>query len=216
MQVVQITDTHIRKVEAPHPAAPQQGPLDAVHLSASPGATLAACLSHVTDVLPSETGRTTDLVVMTGDLAHGDLEGGAPYGRLKQILQQGLPDGLPVELLPGNHDRRAPLAAAFPSRPSATAAPSGVSTLAGAAAGGMLQQRWLPPAPGDLTTFARMESCGWLLVGLDSLVEGAGHGALGATQLGWLEQTLARKWQSHARLLPCTCALLTCCCRSAR
>ena len=50
---------------------------------------------------------------------------------------------------------------------------------------------WPPTARGGLATFARLETCGWLLIGLDSLLEGHGHGALGADQCAWLEASLA-------------------------
>ena len=41
--------------------------------------------------------------------------GTAPYARLKEILEAGLPADMPLQLLPGNHDRRGPLTAAFSS-----------------------------------------------------------------------------------------------------
>ena len=46
------------------------------------------------------------------------------------------------------------------------------------------------PGCSSKATFASLESCGWLVVGCDTLVEGAGHGGLGEAQLEWLEGTL--------------------------
>jgi 3',5'-cyclic AMP phosphodiesterase CpdA len=73
--------------------------------------------------------------------------------------------GIPVRAVPGNHDLRAPMLAALPDMVGAT-------------------------AEGHLNIVE--DGFPLVLVGLDTLVEGASHGALCAARLAWLEETLAR------------------------
>jgi Icc protein len=79
----------------------------------------------------------------------------------------------PVLAVPGNHDRRETLLAALPDMLSAT--PSG-------------------------HLCHMTEQNGLVLIGLDTLVEGAGHGELCDQRLAWLEDTLTRT-AGRARLL---------------
>eukprot|EP01049_Picozoa_sp_SAG25_P014619 SAG25_NODE_2651_length_1469_cov_2.612409_1_plen_102_part_01 len=101
MLLAQVTDSHVRTVEAPHAAATAQGSSSRVsddaggggsgggrHLSAHPRATLEACLRQAFgDVAGDRPHRTVpQLLVLTGDNAHGDSEGGAPYAPLRHSL----------------------------------------------------------------------------------------------------------------------------------
>ena len=100
-----------------------------------------------------------DIVIATGDL----VEGGKPeeYARLKRLLA---PLAMPVHLIPGNHDARDALRAAFadhaylPSR-------------------GFLQYT--------------IEDQPVRLIALDTLVPGKGYGELCDERLDWLEARLA-------------------------
>lgn len=111
------------------------------------------------DVL--EMARSTlpaiDRVVLTGDLAHD--EAPATYRALRSLLGR---DGASALALPGNHDDRAGLRAAFPR-------------LRGEADASV---RFVEPVDG------------WTLVGLDSQIAGENTGRIGAEQLRWLGQTL--------------------------
>ncbi|WP_421997564.1 phosphodiesterase [Reyranella sp.] len=96
-------------------------------------------------------------------LATGDLvEGGRAdeYAHLRDLLA---PLAMPVFLVPGNHDRRATLREAF------------------------ADHAYLPA-----TGFIQYAVEGFpvRLIGLDTLVEGKGHGALCDQRLGWLEARL--------------------------
>ncbi|QIB33666.1 phosphodiesterase [Ancylobacter pratisalsi] len=70
--------------------------------------------------------------------------------------------GIPYLAVPGNHDMRAPMRAALGPRTGSEAGHLGLAA--------------------DLP--------GLRVVGLDTLVEGAGHGAIGDAQLGWLQDIL--------------------------
>lgn len=101
-----------------------------------------------------------DLVVVTGDLTeHGFPE---EYAEFRRIMT---PLAAPFVVLPGNHDRREALRAAF------------------AGAAGL-------PATGPL--HYTVETFPVRLVCLDSLIEGSGRGRIGPEQLSWLDRTLAQ------------------------
>lgn len=100
-----------------------------------------------------------DLVVATGDLADGGAP--APYAELRRLLA---PLPMPVYLLPGNHDERAALRAAFP------------------------EADYLRRDPDFL--HYDVDLGGLRLIALDSLVPGAVHGALCPRRLAWLEARL--------------------------
>jgi Icc protein len=100
-----------------------------------------------------------DVAVITGDLVdHGDP---AEYEQLRTLLA---PLAMPVFVIPGNHDAREPLRAAF-------------------AADGYL------PADGFLQ-FA-IEDHPVRLVALDTLIPGEGGGLLCTERLAWLDHALA-------------------------
>src|ERR1700722_9105565 len=100
-----------------------------------------------------------DLVVISGDLA--DTPTAEEYDHLKRLLA---PLKLPFVGIPGNHDLRELMRAAFPLADYALAS-------------GPLNQR--------------VETGGLDLVLLDSSVAGKPHGELDAATLHWLEATLA-------------------------
>jgi 3',5'-cyclic AMP phosphodiesterase CpdA len=100
-----------------------------------------------------------DAVIFTGDLADGG--SGADYALVKDILS---PIDVPVFVVPGNHDNRTELRAAF-----ADVLPFGE--------GPKLNYE---SRLGDLRILA-----------LDTLVQGHIHGALDESQLDWLESKLA-------------------------
>ncbi|NEX47295.1 metallophosphoesterase [Pseudotabrizicola algicola] len=100
-----------------------------------------------------------DAVVITGDVADGGSV--ADYALVREILA---PLPMPVFVVPGNHDKRGPMRAAF---------------------GGTI-----PFAAPDTLHF-EAQLAGLRLIGLDSLVPGRVEGALDGTQLDWLEQRLA-------------------------
>lgn len=99
-----------------------------------------------------------DLVVFTGDLAHDELP--ETYHQLREHIVDWLPF---CRFLPGNHDSRAALRAAFPE--------------------------CIPPGDGTLHFVERIDA--WRLIGLDSHVPGQVAGRLDAAQLRWLSDELA-------------------------
>lgn len=101
------------------------------------------------------------LVVITGDLTDGGTA--QDYALLREVLA---PLGLPVVLLPGNHDARAPMHAAFPE-------------VAFAAPDMLCSETKIGPVR---------------VLGLDTLVEGEVAGRLDARQLGWLEGKLNQRF----------------------
>jgi len=109
-----------------------------------------------------------DVVLMSGDL----VEAGRPeeYARL-QLLIAPLP--MPVYVIPGNHDAREPLRAAF-------------------------ADKGYFPASGFLQY--AVDDRPVRLLALDTLVEGKPHGALCATRLAWLEARLDEQPQKPTLL----------------
>lgn len=105
--------------------------------------------------------QAPDAILVTGDL----VDAGRPeeYGLLREILS---PIRLPLFLMPGNHDARAPLRAAFP------------------------EHRYLGS---DGHIHYAVEEFPLRLLALDSLVDGQGGGRLGAAQLDWLDRRLAEQ-----------------------
>lgn len=95
-----------------------------------------------------------DLVLLTGDLAN-DGDAGS-YRRLQRALSE---LAMPYAVMPGNHDNRAELRAAFPG------------------------QAWT----GEPLCCQRLDLHGGSLLLLDSTVPGEERGEIGDTQLAWLE-----------------------------
>ena len=100
-----------------------------------------------------------DAAIFTGDLVDGGTE--ENYALLKDILA---PLDMPVFVVPGNHDTRVGLRAAFRDTLS---------------------------FPSDGTAHYAARIGGIRLLALDTLVDGQVYGTLDDAQLAWLDQTLA-------------------------
>ena len=140
--IAQISDLHIKP-----PGVLAYGRVDTAKA-------LGRCVATLNEFDPAP-----DFVVISGDLA--DTPTADEYQHLKQLLA---PLKLPFAGIPGNHDARELMRAAFPSAGYAFAA-------------GALNQKI---EVGELD-----------LILLDSSVPGKPHGTLDAATLRWLEQTLA-------------------------
>src|SRR6202158_2499197 len=140
--IVQISDLHIKS-----PGVLAYGRVDTA-------SALQHCVATLNDFTPKP-----DLVVISGDLA--DTPTAEEYDHLKRLLK---PLKLPFAAIPGNHDSRELMRAAFPR--TAYAFPSGP-----------LNQQ--------------VQIGGLDLLLLDSSVPGKPHGELDAPTLQWLEATLA-------------------------
>jgi Icc protein len=149
--IAQISDLHIKP-----PGSLAYGRVDTV-------AALERCVAALNEFLPRP-----DFVVISGDLA--DTPTVEEYEYLKLLLA---PLQLPFAGIPGNHDSREMMRAAFPLFPYASAS-------------GPLDQR--------------VEIGGLDLVLLDSSVHGKPHGELEASSLQWLDATLASAPQRPALL----------------
>jgi 3',5'-cyclic-AMP phosphodiesterase len=103
-----------------------------------------------------------DAVVISGDLTDCGLP--AEYAELRHMLHRYL-GGLPVYLIPGNHDRRENFRAALGEFPGVVEHPEFIQYV--------------------------VESLPVRLVMLDSVVPGAGHGELCAQRLAWLDARLS-------------------------
>lgn len=101
-----------------------------------------------------------DCVLLTGDLT----DRGEPeaYARLRAALAR---LAMPVYAIPGNHDARESMRRAFADCP------------------------WMPSRPGSRICY-QVAVGPFRLFALDTLVEGAPHGTLGAEQLEWLRRGL--------------------------
>lgn len=142
MKIIQITDTHLVP------------PGERLH-TLDPSARLQKVLDHV-----RATCKDADLVVFTGDIANDGAE--PAYLGLRRMLAE-VP--LPVKLLLGNHDRRAPFLTVFPETE--------------VDAGGYVQSFIDAPNSRDRLLF------------LDSLQEGEIGGRYCPARLDWLRNTLA-------------------------
>ena len=142
MLIAQITDTHIKP----------QGVL--AYGRVDTAAFLAAAIAHINRLDPRP-----DLVLATGDLVDAGLP--EEYARLSALLA---PLTVPVYLIPGNHDAREPMRAAFP------------------------EHRYLPPT--GFLQYA-IEDHAVRLLALDTLTPGKGHGELCDERLDWLAARLA-------------------------
>jgi 3',5'-cyclic AMP phosphodiesterase CpdA len=140
--IAQISDLHIKS-----PGSLAYGRVDTA-------AALGRCIAALNEFAPKP-----DLVVISGDLA--DTPTSEEYDHLKRLLE---PLKLPFVAIPGNHDSRELMRAAFPRA-------------AYAVASGPLNQK--------------VEASGLDLLLLDSSVHGKPHGELEAATLQWLEATLA-------------------------
>jgi len=141
MLIAQITDTHIQR-----PGQLAEGRVDTARL-------LQDCVAAVL-ALPAQ----PDLIVLTGDLVDaGDAE---EYAHLRQLLA---PLTQRLLLIPGNHDSRDGLRAAFPEH------------------GYLPREGWLQYV---------VEAGPLRIIGLDTLVPGASRGELCQARLDWLDKAL--------------------------
>jgi Icc protein len=150
VRIAQISDLHIKS-----PGALAYGRVDTAQA-------LERCVAALNEFKPRP-----DLVVISGDLA--DTPTAEEYEHLKRLLA---PLELPFVGIPGNHDSRELMRAAFPR--------------AYAFASGPLNQR--------------IEIGGLDLVLLDSSVPGKPHGDLDAATLQWLDATLVSSTDRPALL----------------
>ena len=142
IRIAQISDLHIKP-----PGALAYGRVDTAKA-------LERCVAALNEFTP-----TPDFVVISGDLA--DTPTREEYEHLKRLL---VPLKLPLAGIPGNHDSRDMMRAAFPQNPYAFSS-------------GPLNQK--------------IEVAALDLVLLDSSVAGKPHGELDASTLHWLDATLA-------------------------
>jgi len=141
--IAQISDLHIKR------------PGELAYRKVDTAAALTRCIAQLNALQPPPA-----MVVASGDLVDRGLP--EEYAHLKRLLA---PLALPLAAIPGNHDARVPLRAAFPEQPYAD--------------------------PNDaLNLSVALERLDLLL--LDSSVPGEPHGLLDAATLTWLDQTLAR------------------------
>lgn len=106
-----------------------------------------------------------DAVLISGDLV--DAGDALEYVHLRELLA---PLACPVWLMPGNHDAVPALKAAFPDHAYLRSPDAAMA-----------------PFAQHVHTLGR-----WRVVALDTVVPQAPHGALCATRLRWLEETLAQ------------------------
>ena len=109
----------------------------------------------------SELRPRPDVVLITGDLTECGLP--AEYAMFRTLLEQHL--DMPVYVVPGNHDRRENFRAALGQLPGVT-------------------------EDAEFVQYA-FDAGPVRIVMLDTVVPGAGHGALTENQLAWLDRTLA-------------------------
>jgi 3',5'-cyclic AMP phosphodiesterase CpdA len=140
--IAQITDTHVTR-----PGELAYGAVDT-------GAYLAQAVAAIAGLSPRP-----DLCLLTGDLV--DLGLPEEYDHLRALLA---PLPMPLVAIPGNHDAREPMRAAFG------------------------RDGYLPR---DGFLQFTVEDWPLRLVGLDTLVPGQHRGELCRDRLGWLERTLA-------------------------
>jgi Icc protein len=143
MLIAQITDLHVK--------AP--GRLAYRHVDT------AAMLSRAVEALAA-LDPAPDVVLVTGDLV--DLGTAEEYAHLRALLA---PLRTPLLPIPGNHDDRAAMAAAFADHP------------------------WLPRDGGFL--HYAVEDWPVRLIGLDTVIPGVGAGRLCGERLAWLDARLA-------------------------
>jgi len=140
--IAQISDLHIKRWGA------------LAYGRADTAAALARCIAELNRFVPRP-----QLVVISGDLA--DTPAQEEYAHLRELLA---PLELPIVAVPGNHDGRSLLRAAFPAQPYAQ--PTGALNFS------------LSVGPLDIVL-------------LDSSVPGEPYGMLDADTLRWLDATLA-------------------------
>lgn len=145
MLLCQVTDTHIVA-----PGSLLIGRIDTA-------AHLARAVAHILALDPRP-----DAIVATGDLT----DRGTPeeYAHFRTLMA---PLEMPVFLIPGNHDARAPLRAAFPDH------------------------AWM--GGGDGPIHYAIEDLALRLVAIDTTIPGEAGGRMDADGLAWLDRTLSKR-----------------------
>lgn len=144
MLILQITDTHIKL------------PGKLAYKKVDTAAMLRACVAEVATIDPRP-----DVILLTGDLV--DLGRPEEYAHLKSILA---PLKAPIYAIPGNHDERDAMRAAF-------------------------REEGYLPASGFLNY--AVDKWPLRLIGLDTVIPMQGGGELDAERLAWLDAALAQK-----------------------
>jgi 3',5'-cyclic AMP phosphodiesterase CpdA len=142
--LAQVTDLHIKA----------QGQLS--YRVVDTVAMLRACVRHILSLK-----QQPDAVVITGDLTDGGLP--EEYALLRELLA---PLAMPLYLMPGNHDQRETLRAAFP------------------------EHAYLRQSP-EFVQYA-IDAHPLRIVALDTLIPGESGGELCEQRIGWLDGMLAR------------------------
>jgi Icc protein len=156
-RIVQLTDTHI--------VAPDGKAYGVVDTASA----LKRAVAHIRSLNVLSGG--IDAVILTGDLTdHGTQEEYAHLGTILSDLD------IPLHAIPGNHDRREPMRAAFRASPR-----SSMTT----------------PETGALNWCLELPD--FDVIGLDTLMEGEAHGQLSGDTLEWLRTILAAR--SHRPVL---------------
>jgi len=153
MWIAQLTDTHIKQ-----PGKLTYGKINTAEY-------LKRAIARVNAQVPRP-----DLLVITGDLV--DFGHPLEYAHLRRLLQ---PLAMPYVLVPGNHDDRAALRAAF------------------------FDHHYLPTD--GFLHYAIDDRYALRIVGLDTVVPGEGRGELCQARLRWISQTLAARPQTPTLVL---------------
>lgn len=150
--LVQLSDPHIT-----HPGRPLSGRIDTA-------AALRHAVARVLQLKPRPVA-----VLLSGDLV--DQGHPAEYAHLQELLAPLVEAGLPLALLPGNHDERGALQAAFTSRPGVHCGAPGAAAV-----------QYALDLPGPLR-----------LIVLDSLVPGRPEGGFDDARLAEAQALLAER-----------------------
>ena len=145
MLIAQVTDPHIK----------QQGRL--AYKKIDTAANLLACVNHLKSL-----AEKPDLILLTGDLT--DFGRPEEYALVRQLLA---PLNMPLFIIPGNHDHRGNLRAAFKDH------------------------RYLP-ADDEFLHYV-IDDYPVRMIGLDTTIPGKPGGEMCAARLGWLEQQLGNE-----------------------
>ena len=143
MIIAQITDTHVRR----------KGKM--LHHMVNPGKRLRRAIQRLNELQPRP-----DVVLATGDLTESGKR--KEYKRLRDLLES---LEIPLFVIPGNHDRREVMRAAF-------------------------ADQWYLPAYGPL--HYAVDKYAVRLIGLDTTEDGENGGVLDDYRLEWIETMLAR------------------------
>lgn len=151
MLIAQVTDPHIKSV----------GRL--AYRQVDTAANLARCIHHLLSL-----EQQPDVVLMTGDLTDFGRED--EYRLLRELIE---PLGMPMYVIPGNHDERENFRAAFRDHPYL-------------------------PANGDLNYV--IDDYPVRMIGLDTTIAGQPGGEMNAARLEWLDARLAAAPQAPTLL----------------